>query len=117
MDITYPGFGRIVVDGEPYDADVVIDAGRVARRDKGPSKKLKGQFGHTPLSIGEVIPWSGSRLVVGSGYSGSLPILPEVEQEAAARGVELVVVPTAEAVAMLDGADAAEVNAILHVTC
>lgn len=117
MDFEYPAFGQIVVDGETYGHDLVIEAGRVSKRDKGPSKSLKGQHGHTPLSINEAIPWSRPRLIVGSGYSGRLPVLPEIEDEAARRGVDLVVIPTADAVGLLNQTDEADVNAILHVTC
>lgn len=117
MDIEYPGFGRIVVGGESYDHDIVLDGGQLRARDKGPSRHMKEQFGHTPLSSAEDIPWSTSTLVVGTGYSGRLPVLPEIEQEADDRGVDLVVMPTAEAVDLLAGPDQSEVHAVLHVTC
>ncbi len=42
-------FGSIEIDGATYEHDVVIDDGRVRRRDKGPSKALR-TAGHTPLS-------------------------------------------------------------------
>ena len=90
-------------------------SGAVRPRDKRPSKQFKR--GHTPLSVAEDIPWSKRQLVVGSGHSGSLPVMSEVHDEAKRRGVELVVLPTAEACALLRGLDPADVNAILHVTC
>jgi hypothetical protein len=43
--------------------------------------------------------------------------MSEVHDEAKRRGVELVVMPTAEACALLRGLDPTDVNAILHVTC
>jgi hypothetical protein len=54
--------------------------------------------------------------VVGSGASGSLPVTDDVIAEAERRGVELIVMPTVEAIEELrrSGADT---NAILHVTC
>lgn len=116
VDVTYPGFGTIVVDGISYDHDIVIQGGRVSRRDKGPSRSL-ASGGHTPLSAAEAIPWSRSRLVVGSGFSGRLPILPDVHSIATERGVELVVLPTSEACALLRTLEPDKVNAILHVTC
>ncbi len=115
MDLEYPGFGTIVVDGERFDHDVVLEDGAVRPRDKRPSKQFKS--GHTPLSVAEDIPWSRQRLVVGSGHSGSLPVMSEVHDEAQRRGVELVVLPTAEACALLRDLDPADANAILHVTC
>lgn len=117
MELEYPNFGTIVVDGQRYDHDVVIEAGQLRARDKGPSKALKGRFGHTPLSADESLPWSKSTLVIGSGYSGRLPVMPEVAEEAQNQGVDLVVLPTADAVGFLNQNDVAEMNAILHVTC
>ncbi len=117
MEINYPGFGTVEVAGERFDHDVVIEDGEVRARDKGPSKSLKARTGHTPLSASENIPWSKRRLIVGSGYSGRLPVLDEVRDEAAALGVELLVVPTSEACELLAELDEAEVNAVLHVTC
>jgi hypothetical protein len=68
-------FGEIEVDGKRYTHDVVIDGGKVRKRKKGPSKEFREQFGHTPLSAGEEIPW---RLIVGTGAHGALPVMDEV---------------------------------------
>jgi hypothetical protein len=108
-------FGSIEIDGVTYEHDVVIDDGRIRRRDKGPSKAL-GTSGHTPLSVAEEIPWSCRRLVIGSGAAGSLPVLDAVPEEARRRGVDLVVVPTVDAIELLRSEEA-DTNAILHVTC
>ena len=108
-------FGKIEIDGATYEHDVVIDDGRARRRDKGPSKAL-GTTGHTPLSAAEEIPWSCRRLVIGSGAAGALPVLDAVPEEAQRRGVELVIVPTIEAIDLLRSEGEAT-NAILHVTC
>ncbi len=56
------------------------------------------------------------RLVIGNGAEGALPVLPEVTEEAARRGVELVIVPTVDAIELLREAGLGT-NAILHVTC
>jgi hypothetical protein len=117
MDVEYPGFGVIVIDGARYEHDVVVEAGRVRRRKKAPSKAYRSRYGHTPLSADEDIPWSSSRLVVGTGASGQLPIMPEVREEAKLRGVELIAIPTSEACRLLEPVDGSDVYAILHVTC
>ncbi len=117
MDVTYPGFGSIQIEGVRFDHDVIVEAGVVRRRRKGPSRPYRGRFGHTPLSIGEDIPWSAPHLVIGTGASGRLPVMDEVVAEAARRGVAMTVVPTAEACALLRSGAAPEANAILHVTC
>jgi hypothetical protein len=117
MEAHWIGFGEIEVGGTRYDHDLVIDQGKVAKRRKKASKPYRGRFGHTPLSAGETIPWGGKRLIVGTGASGSLPIMPEVWQEAERRGVEIVAAPTQDALALVRDTDAGEVRAILHVTC
>jgi hypothetical protein len=109
-------FGSIRIDGVIYDRDVVIDRGQVHRRKKKPSKPFRGAFGHTPLSVAEAIPWRCRRLVVGTGADGALPVMEEIEEEAAQRKVELVTVPTSEAIRLLAG-DQKDTNAILHLTC
>ncbi len=117
MDIEYPGFGTIVVEGTRYDHDVVIEGGSVRKRNKKPSKQHKAKTGHTPLSAAEDIPWSKLRLIIGTGHAGMLPVLEEVREAAVEHGVELVEMPTAEACRLLRDLDLSEVNAILHVTC
>jgi len=54
--------------------------------------------------------------VIGTGASGALPVTDDVVEEAERRNVELVTVPTAEAIESLRRA-ARDTNAILHVTC
>ena len=110
-------FGEIEVEGVRYDYDVVIDRGKVDKRRKKASKAYRSGFGHTPLSVDEPIPWGGKRLIVGTGESGALPIMPEVQDEARRRDIELVAVPTEEALALLGDIDAKKVHAVLHVTC
>ena len=117
MNVAYPRFGTIVVDGERFDCDVVLEAGRIRPREKGPSKAYRSRYGHTPLSPDEDIPWSPPQLVVGTGASGQLPIMPEVWEEARVRGVEVIAVPTSEACELLRPIESDEVYAILHVTC
>jgi hypothetical protein len=109
-------FGSIRIDGRAYDRDVVIDRGEIRKRKKGPSKELRAQYGHTPLSIAEDIPWTCGRLVIGTGHSGSLPVMPEIEEEARRRGVGLVTIPTAKAIDMLNEG-MKDTNAVLHLTC
>ena len=116
MKIEGFSFGRITIDGVTYEHDVVIDRGRVRKRDKKPSKALRDAHGHTPLSAAERIPWACRRLVVGTGAYGSLPVMDDVKREAARRDLELVLLPTTEAIEALRDAPR-DTNAILHITC
>ena len=117
MNVRLLGFGSIEVDGREYDHDVVIEGGRVRKRTKRPSKPYRQEYGHTPLSADEELPWGGSRLIIGTGVHGSLPIMPEVTQEAGRRQVDLTAVPTEDACRLIAGLDSREVHAVLHVTC
>jgi hypothetical protein len=105
-----------VIDGKTYERDVVVDRGEIRKRDKGPSKALRADYGHTPLSAAEDLPWKCRRLVIGTGHSGSLPVMPEVEAEARRREVDLVMVPTAKALDVLNES-VKHTNAVLHLTC
>jgi len=116
MRIDGYAFGSIRIDGVDYEHDVVIARGRVRKRKKRPSKPFRDAFGHTPLSVEEDIPWGCRRLVVGTGASAALPVMDEVTAEAARREVTLVIVPTPEAIRVLED-DPEDTNAILHVTC
>jgi hypothetical protein len=116
MDARLVKFGLLEIDGERYDRDVVIEGGVVQRRKKKASKRYRDQYGHTPLSVEEPIPWDCRRLVVGTGAHGLLPVMDEVYHEAKRRGVELVVCTTAEACDLLREAGP-DTNAVLHVTC
>ena len=110
-------FGEIEIEGERYTHDVLIESGRVRKRSKKPSKAYRDQYGHTPLSADEAIPWAGRRLIIGTGAYGSLPIMPQVHEEAARRGIEIVAAPTKEACRLLADLEREQVNAILHITC
>jgi hypothetical protein len=110
-------FGRLEIEGERYNRDVVVDGGQIRKRDKGPSKALPHRGRHTPLTAAEQIPWGGRRLIIGTGAKGQLPIAPELGEEARRRGVTIEALPTSDACRLLADLDSTEVYAILHVTC
>ncbi len=116
MRIEEFSFGRITIDGVTYEHDVVIERRTVRKRNKKPSKKFRGALGHTPLSADEEIPWNCRRLVIGTGAYGNLPVMEDVKREAARREIDLVILPTAEAIETLRKPSEAT-SAILHVTC
>ena len=117
MDARWIRFGEIEIEGRRYDHDVVVDAGVVGKRRKGASKERRGEYGHTPLTAAENVPWGGGRLIVGTGESGSLPVTPDVFEEGERRGVEVVTLPTPDALALLRDLEPSDVFAVLHVTC
>jgi len=84
------------------------------QRKKKPSEQFRGEFGHTPLSIEEKIPWK-CRLIIGTG-AGALPVMKEVKREAQRRNSELVILPPKQAINELTH-EHEGTNAVLHVTC
>jgi hypothetical protein len=64
----------------------------------------------------EDFPWKCTCLVIGTGAYGRLPVMDEMKREARDRGVELVVLPTAEAISVLEKHPKKTI-AVLHVTC
>ena len=116
MRFTDYSFGSIRVDGVTYDRDLIIDRGKIRQRKKGASRQFRGASGHTPLSAAEDIPWRCRRLVIGTGAAGALPVMNDVHDQARRRGVDLVIVPTAQAISLL-AKTTKDTNAILHLTC
>jgi hypothetical protein len=109
--------GEIEINGEKYEQDFVIELGEVRKRKKKPSKKYKEKFGHTPLSLDEKIPWGGKELIVGTGFEGHLPVMPEVLEEAKKRGITVVQLTTPEACKVLAKRDIKKTRAVIHITC
>ena len=109
-------FGSVRIDGSIYEHDVVIDRGEIRGRRKKPFRKFRDDFGHTPLSNQEEIPWHCRRLVLGTGAYGRLPVMPEVQRQAKSHRVKLQILPTLKAIEVLEQ-DSDDTNAILHVTC
>lgn len=84
----------MVVNGKRYTSDLIVFPEKVVSgwwRKEGHKlcvEDLKEVLSHTPLP--EV-------LVVGTGYSGLVKVLPEVEKALKEQGIKLVVQPTGEA--------------------
>ncbi len=114
MKIKKLSFGSINIDGENYFKDIVIRKGKIKKRKKKESKKFRGRFGHTPLSILENIPWDCKKLIIGTGHSYALPVMNEVKEKAKKKGVELVLKSTPDAILYINEKNT---NLILHLAC
>jgi hypothetical protein len=102
-------FGSLRIDSSTYEQDVIIDRGEIRKRHKKQSKKFCEDYGHTPLSVEEDIPWKCHRFVVGTGAE-------EVRREAERHKVKLLILPTIQAIEALQQ-EPDNTNAILHLTC
>jgi hypothetical protein len=106
-------FGQIVINSQKYTSDVIIFPDRVRGdwwRDEGHELNLK--------DISLILREKPEVLVVGTGASGLMKVLPEVEKEAAARNIQIIVQPTGEACEIYNQLSQTQnVVAALHLTC
>jgi hypothetical protein len=117
MKIENFSFGSIQIDDFTYQDDVVIDGGVVRERDKKRSRRFRSEYGHTPVSLEEDIPWNCKCLIIGTGVDGKMPVRPEVKRLAQRRQIELIILPTARAIEKMQQGPPEGTNAILHITC
>ena len=105
-------FGRIVVDGEEHTRDLIVLPGRVVpdwwRRD-GHSLAVE--------DLDEVREELPRRLILGCGAHGQLRPDPAVIEALENQGIEVVAVPTDEAVRRYGESDERQTAAALHLTC
>ena len=112
------GFGWIEVGGTRFDHDIIIHAdGSVSKRHKKISKPLGGEYGHTPLSAGELGFLEKERpavVYIGTGQYGDLPLTPDAT--AVLREYRAVVKPTPEILPLIKQ-EKRKYLAMIHVTC
>ena len=106
-------FGEIVIEGKRYSVDVIILPDRV-------QSNWWRKTGHELCleDIAEVIDEKPDILVVGTGESGMMKVLPEVAQMAEAQGITLITEPTENACNTYNQLSRSKrVVAALHITC
>jgi hypothetical protein len=105
-------FGRIVLDGEEFAADIILLPRRILpgwRRGDGHALVLE--------DLREVLDELPERLIVGTGAEGRMRPDDSMIDALAARGVEVEAMPTAQAVRRFARLDAERTAAALHLTC
>ncbi|MFC1995528.1 Mth938-like domain-containing protein [Chloroflexota bacterium] len=106
-------FRLITINGKKYSSDVIIFPDRV--RDNWWRKE-----GHRLCleDITEVITENPEVLVVGTGVSGLMRVLPEVRQAADTKGIKLIAETTDKAYHTYNQfCQSKGVVAVLHLTC
>ena len=106
-------FGKIVINGKNYSSDVIIFPDRI--RDNWYRKT-----GHQLCleDIAEVITENPEVLIVGTGASGLMKILPEVKQIAQTQGIKIIAKTTDKACITYNQLNSSQmVVAALHLTC
>lgn len=107
-------FGKMIVRGKTYRHDIKIARGEVIPdwwRKQGHRLSLD--------DIQDLLSVSPALLIIGTGQSGVLQVPAPVKQSVIQRGIELIDVPTAEAVALFNTHFLKKdpVAAGFHLTC
>jgi hypothetical protein len=106
-------FGRIVIKGKRYATDVIIYPDHVEDnwwREEGHSLSL--------VDLWAVVQAKPEVLVIGTGYSGLMRVLPETEKYLREQGIRLIAERTTEAVRIYNQlCQSTRVVAALHLTC
>ena len=105
-------FGRLVVDGEDHTQDVIVLPDRVVSN----WWRADGH-GLVLADLDDVVDDLPAHLVVGTGAYGRMRPDPDALEELRARGIEVEVLPTGEAVRRYGELDPGQTAAALHLTC
>jgi len=106
-------FGHLVVDGRPYQRDLIILPGRV----RGGWWRKEGHALH-PEDLEAVFEANPDLLVVGQGANGLMEVTSETMRALEAAGIELVAQSTEEACQTYNRLrEQRSVAAALHLTC
>jgi len=106
-------FGLLVVNGKRYSSDIIIFPDRV-RGDWWTKRGHQLCFD----DIAEIIAENPEVLVVGTGESGGMRVLPEVKESLDAQGIKLIVETTDKACNTYNQlCHSQKVVAALHITC
>jgi hypothetical protein len=105
-------FGNIIIDGKSYSNDVIIYPG-------GIHKNWFRREGHV-LCLDDIQEYLGEgckTLIMGTGASGMVRILPEVEDFCNRSNIELIACPTAKAIELFNNSNANTTVGAFHLTC
>ena len=106
-------FGKIVIDGRRYTADLIVFSDRV--RDGWWRKE--GHRLHVK-DLDEAVRYKPEVLIVGTGYSGLMKVPAETKEYVESKGIELIAQRTAEACKTFNRlVKSKKVVAALHLTC
>ena len=106
-------FGYILIDGQPYNRDVII----LPDRGLGGWWRKEGHVLHDD-DLDAVFDAAPDLLVVGKGAYGRMKVIPEARRALQAAGIELIALPTKEACQTYNTQrERQTVAAALHLTC
>jgi len=106
-------FGQVIVNGRRYTSDIIISFRRIRGNWQ---RRMSHQL--CLQDIAEVIAENPEVLIVGTGSSGLMKVLPEVEKAVDAQGMRLIAETTDKACHTYNQlCQSQRVAAALHLTC
>ncbi len=106
-------FGKMLIDSQEYTNDLIIYPDRIEDnwwRNKGHELSLK--------DISSILEAEPEILIVGTGYSGLMRVLPEVMDVLKKKGIELRILNSRDASNLYNQlSKTAKVVAAFHLTC
>jgi hypothetical protein len=112
------GFGSIVIQGKKYGHDVLLFPDKTVRQRKGGIWKF-GSHSIKKDEIQKLAEANPDVIIVGTGTSGKARICADAESFVQEAEVELVVLPSREAIERLNRLveEGKQVAALIHITC
>ncbi|MDI6739670.1 MAG: MTH938/NDUFAF3 family protein [Candidatus Edwardsbacteria bacterium] len=113
MKIDSYSFGAMTIDGRTYKSDLILHSDRI---DDGWRRK---QGHHCCLAdLSAALQINPGVLIIGTGDSGLMPVGDDLRDHCRKNKIELIVLPTARAVAAYNGCpNKASAIAAFHLTC
>lgn len=106
-------FGKMVINGEKYTADLIIYPDRIEPdwwRKSGHELRLE--------DVKPVVKEKPDTIIVGTGFNAVMKVLPETEDYILSKGIRLIVEDTKKAVKTYNELSTQEkVVALFHLTC
>jgi hypothetical protein len=111
-------FGSIIIEGEPYEHDVIIRlSGQVKKRKKKLSKAIYGTSHTISLDEARHVYEEGARtLIIGAGQYGLVKLSDEAAGYLERQGCQVELLPTPKAVKAWNKAKGAVIG-LFHITC
>ncbi len=109
IDSSY--FGNIIINGQKFNHDVVVDW-------KGAVQKKDGSHSFTKRELEDLMLRDPEVVIVGTGTAKMMKIDPNAELTARVNGIELIVAPTVDAIKHFNKhVKRRKTIGVIHVTC
>jgi len=105
-------FGRMKVDGDVFDSDLIIFPEKVKSswwRTEGHYLQMK--------DLGEILDYNPEVLIIGTGYFGRMDVADEVIKRLEETGIKYYIEKSSKAVEIFNKIDSKKKVGAFHLTC